>query len=189
MSSSADDAAGISNLVHGNERDARELRANLAVFARQTDNRNIRRLVSEVLAGHRNVREVFRTPEFAAAVSGRLDKIEQGLAQLTDEERARVFDPARPRTAQSTLDAMRDAHDPGGPLLTPEGDGEGNENRTFLTKPNRSVHAGTHPITGTSCRQPAAASFAAARTALSSKPVSRPSMAAAASWIAKSMFS
>jgi hypothetical protein len=153
MSSSADDAAGISNLVHGNERDARELHANLAVFARQTDNRNIRRLVSEVLAGRRNVREVFRTPEFAAAVSGRLDKIEQGLAQLTDEERARVFDPARPRTAQSTLDAMRDAHDPGGPLLTPEGDGEGNENRTFLKRNqiDRSTPALTRP------RRPAAA--------------------------------
>jgi len=153
MSSSADDAAGISNLVRGNERDARELRANLAVFARQTDNRDIRRLVSDVLAGRRNVREVFRTPEFAAAVSGRLDKIEQGLAQLTDEERARVFDPARPRTAQSTLDAMRDAHDPGGPLLTPEGDGEGNENRTFLKRNpiDRSTPAPTRP------RRPAAA--------------------------------
>jgi hypothetical protein len=131
MSPGADDAAGISNLVHGNERDARELRANLAVFARQTDNRDIRRLVSEVLAGRRTVREVFRTPEFAAAVSGRLDKIEQGLAQLTDEERARVFDPARPRTAQSALDAMRDVHDPGGPLLAPERD---NENRTLLKR-------------------------------------------------------
>jgi hypothetical protein len=134
MSSRADQESGILDLVHGNEQDARELRANLAVFARRADNPDIRKLVGEVLAGRRNVREVFRAPEFTAAASARLDKLEQGLAQLTDEEHARVFCPARPRTAQSTLDDMRDAHDPGGPLLVPEKGEEDNENRTFLKR-------------------------------------------------------
>jgi hypothetical protein len=120
----ADTDSGISNLVHGSEQDARELRANLAAFARRSDDPNIRKLVSNILAGRRNVREIFRTPEFAEAAGTHLDRIEEGLSNLTDEERARVWDQTRARTDQSTLTAMRDAHDPGGPLLPPEVDDE-----------------------------------------------------------------
>lgn len=132
MNRRADTDSGIGNLVHGSEQDARELRANLATFARRTDDPNIRRLVSNVLAGRRNVREIFRTPEFLAAAGTHLDKIEEGLANLTDEERAQVWDQTRARTDQSTLNAMRDAHDPGGPLLPPEKD---NDDRTYLKQP------------------------------------------------------
>jgi hypothetical protein len=118
----ADADSGISNLVHGSEQDARELRANLAAFARRTDDPNIRKLVSNVLAGRRNVREIFRTPEFIEAAGTHLGKIEEGLSNLTDEERAQVWDQTRARTDQSTLTAMRDAHDPGGPLLPHQDD-------------------------------------------------------------------
>jgi hypothetical protein len=102
-----DEQSGIAHLVHGDEQAARELRANLAVFARRTGSTQIRRLVSDVLAGRRSVREVLQTKEFNDAAEANLAKIEQGLDQLTDEERAEVFDQSRPPTPSWKLDAMR----------------------------------------------------------------------------------
>jgi hypothetical protein len=121
-----DEESGIARIVQGNERDARELRANLAVFARRSNSPQITRMVSEVLAGRRNVREVFQTKEFNDALGANLDKIEEGISELTDEERAEVFDPDRPRTPQAKLDALRG--DPGEiPAGTPDGDDEDGE--------------------------------------------------------------
>ncbi len=107
----ADEESGIARLVHGDERDARELRANLAVFARRSGSPQVNRLVNDVLAGRRNVREVFRTPEFTSALSANLGRIEEGLAELTDEERAEVWDRERPRTPQTRLDFLRGDED------------------------------------------------------------------------------
>jgi hypothetical protein len=106
------DTSGVNDLVRGNDSDARELRANLARFARHADTPGIRRLVSEVLAGHRNVREVFHTPEFHRTVSGRLANVETGLAQLTDEQRAEVWNQDRPRTAPEALESLQSPYDP-----------------------------------------------------------------------------
>ncbi|HET6504289.1 MAG TPA: hypothetical protein VFG87_26360 [Amycolatopsis sp.] len=103
---------GINELARGNDTDARELRANLARFARQADTPGIRRLVSEVLAGHRDVRDVFRTPEFRQIVSSRLANVQTGLAQLTDEQRAEVWNQDRPRTAPEALESLQTPYDP-----------------------------------------------------------------------------
>ena len=119
------DRSGIDRLVHGDPNDAKELRANLAVFARRTDDPRIRSMVTDVLAGRRNVREVFRTKEFNDAVSGGIDKIEAGIEALTDEEREWVFDRNRPPTPQSTLDKLRDEAAPP-PPPTPDEKAEGN---------------------------------------------------------------
>jgi hypothetical protein len=116
----ADQESGIARITHGNERDARELRANLAVFARRSDNPQITRLVNDVLAGRRNVREVLRTKEFTDALGANLRKIEAGLDQLTNEERAEVWDRKRPRTSQVKLDFLRgddEPDDPDEPIL------------------------------------------------------------------------
>jgi hypothetical protein len=102
----ADEQSGIAHLVRGDEQAARELRASLAVFARRTGNARIRRLVSDVLAGRRSVREVLQTKEFTEAAEANFAKVEQGLDQLTDEERAEVFDQSRPSTPSWKLDAM-----------------------------------------------------------------------------------
>jgi len=118
----ADEKSGIARIVQGNERDARELRANLAVFARRSDSPQVTRMVGDVLAGRRSVREVFQTKEFNEALGANLGKIEEGIDQLTEEERAEVFDPARPRTPQAKLDALRG--DPG-PDETPDDDEDG----------------------------------------------------------------
>jgi hypothetical protein len=106
------DPSGITQLVGGNQDDARELRANLALFARRVDTVSVRRLVSEVLAGRRNVREVFRTPEFEQLVARRVGNIETGLNELTDEERAEVWNQDRPGTSAETLESLRAPYDP-----------------------------------------------------------------------------
>jgi hypothetical protein len=106
-----DDQSGIMDLVHGDDASARELRANLAVFARRSDSPQIHRLVSQVLSGQRSVREVFRTKEFNDVALKRFANVEKGIAQLTDEQRAELWNPDRPRTPDDTVDALRDAYD------------------------------------------------------------------------------
>jgi hypothetical protein len=113
----ADDVSGITQLVQGDASRARELRANLAVFARKSDSPEIHKLVSEVLAGRRSVRQVFRTKEFNDAGMRGMTNIEKGIAQLTDEQRAELWDPTRPRTPDETVDALRDAYDVSPPAV------------------------------------------------------------------------
>jgi len=109
MNPADEDQSGITALARGDAASARELRANLAVFARQTDNPEVRSLVAGVLAGRRNVREVFQAREFNEVGLRRLANIEEGIARLNDEQRAELFNPNRPHTPTGKLAAMRDA--------------------------------------------------------------------------------
>lgn len=52
----ADQINGIAALTHGDPKRARELRTDLAVFARRTDNPVIRRMVADVLAAAMSTR-------------------------------------------------------------------------------------------------------------------------------------
>jgi hypothetical protein len=70
----------------------------------------MRRLVSEVLAGRRSVREVLRSKEFNDAGVKRLANAEKGIERLTDEQRAELFDPDRERTPADVLDTLRDRY-------------------------------------------------------------------------------
>lgn len=115
-----DEKSGIARIAHGDEEKAREFRANLAVFARRSNNPQLRRLVVDVLGGRREVREVFATPEWRMAVSKNIARVERGIAALTDEQREQVFDPNRPRTPTGKLDAMRDKAVAGRPPLDAE---------------------------------------------------------------------
>ena len=113
----ADEESGIAKIVHGDEASARELRANLAVFARRSGSPEIRQMVASVLAGHRNIRDVLQTSEFNQTGMRHLENIERGLSRLTDEQHAELFDPSRPRTPNEKLAAMRDAYDVDVPLV------------------------------------------------------------------------
>jgi hypothetical protein len=121
----ADEQSGIAALAHGDEASARELRADLAVFARRTDSPEIRSMVTEVLAGRRNVREVFASREFNEAGLRHLANVEHGIAQLSDEQRVELFNPNRPCTPDDKLAAMRDDGIPAPAEQTtvPSGDG------------------------------------------------------------------
>ncbi len=105
-----EDQSGIMDLVHGDATSARELRANLAVFARQSGSPQMHRLVSQVLSGRRSVREVLRSKEFNDVGGKRFANVEKGIAQLTDEQRTELFDPDRQRTPAEVLDALRDRY-------------------------------------------------------------------------------
>lgn len=58
-----------------------------------------------------DVREVFRTQQFEETLANRLGNIETGLARLTDEQRAQVFDQDRPRTPEATLESLHAKYD------------------------------------------------------------------------------
>lgn len=128
-----DQLNGIESLTRGDEADARELRANLAVFARTVDKPGITNLVADVLSGRRNVREVFRTEEFEDVLGRRFDNVQRALDRLSDDEREQLFDEARERTPQDRLDALRDSYDPnpGAPLERVKPPSEEDEDEFF----------------------------------------------------------
>jgi hypothetical protein len=107
----ADERSGIAKLVHGDESRARELRANLAVFARRSGDPGMRTLVADVLAGRRNVRDVLRAKEFNDTGLRHVANIEKGLARLSEEQRADLFGPNRPGTPDEKLTELRDSYD------------------------------------------------------------------------------
>jgi hypothetical protein len=107
----ADERSGIAKLVHGDESHARELRANLAVFARRSGDTGMRTLVVDVLAGRRNVRDVLHAKEFNDTGLRHVANIEKGLARLSEEQRADLFSPNRPGTPDEKLIELRDTYD------------------------------------------------------------------------------
>jgi hypothetical protein len=111
---------GVLSLVGGDAERARQLRANIAVFARRLGDPQITRMVNEVLAGRRNVREVFRTPQFTEVTDRNLGRIEEGLGRLTPEQREELFERMRDRDLPPEADernrTLRDADLPRSPL-------------------------------------------------------------------------
>jgi hypothetical protein len=92
-----DELSGIAAMVRGDEERAIRLRGNLALFARQSGDPGTRRLVVEVLAGRRNVRDVLRSAEFTRVCRRRLANVERALATLSDGQRAALLGPGHDR--------------------------------------------------------------------------------------------
>lgn len=129
------DESGITSLVGpGNEADARELRANLSRIARDTESERLRKLIADVLRGRKNVRTVFRTPEFNELAGRRLANIEAGLNQLSAEDREKVWNQPESYTDPESLDALRGIQDLN-PVETQEksGYGEDGEDMSYRT--------------------------------------------------------
>ena len=124
----ADRYNGVLSVVGGDAERARQLRANIAVFARRLGDPQITRMVNEVLAGHRNVREVFRTRQFQEVGSRNLDNLERGLDRLPPGELQRMLGEAGERAesdaeADDRLHGLRDRDLPRSPV-GPTGDVE-----------------------------------------------------------------
>jgi hypothetical protein len=112
------DYSGIDAMTHGDQRQARQLRASLAVIARRTDDPALRQLVVQVLDGRESVRRVFAHPTFWQMAGTSLDHLEEGLQQLDDEQREDLMDRiGRERTDDEDIEAMREG---GGPPGAPE---------------------------------------------------------------------
>jgi hypothetical protein len=111
------DYSGIDAMTRGDHRQARQLRATLAVIARRTDDPALRRLVVSVLDGRESVRRVFAHPTFWQMAGTSLDNLEAGLEQLDDEQREDLMDRVgRERTEDEDIEAMRE----GRPQPAPE---------------------------------------------------------------------
>jgi hypothetical protein len=103
------DLSAIDQITRGDEHQARRLRATLAVIARRTDDPSLRQLVTDVLQGRQSVRRVFTHPTFWAMADAGLDNLQQGLDQLSEEDRRRLLDGiGHERTPDEELDALRE---------------------------------------------------------------------------------
>ena len=103
------DFSGIDQMTRGDERQARDLRATLAVIARRTDDPDLRRLIVDVLGGRTSVRRVFEHPAFWTMAATNLSNLEEGLDRLTDEERESVMAQAGVRTtSDEDIEAMQE---------------------------------------------------------------------------------
>ena len=103
------DYSGIDAMTRGDRRQARQLRASLAVIARRTDDPGLRQLLVQVLDGRESVRRVFAHPTFWQMAGTSLDNLEEGLRQLDDEQREDLMDRVgRERTEDEDIEAMRE---------------------------------------------------------------------------------
>lgn len=106
-----EDNSGITELVQGDIARARQIRTNLVAFSRKVDSPEIHKLVSEVLAGRRSFRDVVRTKEFNEVGMRGVTNLEKGIAQLTDEQRAQLWNSAMSRDADHEPGAARESDD------------------------------------------------------------------------------
>ncbi|MEO5853051.1 MAG: hypothetical protein ABIQ15_11110 [Nocardioides sp.] len=103
------DFSGIDQMTRGDARQARDLRATMAVIARRTDDPDLRALVVDVLAGRTSVRRVFEHPSFWSMAQTNLDNLEQGLERLSPEERETVTSQDRvEQTSDEDIEAMQE---------------------------------------------------------------------------------
>ncbi len=107
------DLSGIDAITHGDARAARELRANIAVIARRTEDKSLRDLCVKVLEGRESVRRVFAHSSFWDMAGKSIENLEKGLDQLSDEQREDLMDRVgQERTSDEDIAAMRDQEPP-----------------------------------------------------------------------------
>lgn len=66
------------------------LRDSLKVLSERTDDPEFRRLVADVLAGRRGLRDVAQSPAFASALNPRVEQFAKRWAESSEEERAEL---------------------------------------------------------------------------------------------------
>lgn len=66
------------------------LRDSLKTLSERTEDPEFRRLVADVLAGRRGLREVASTPGFASVLNPRVEQFAQRWAETSEEERAEL---------------------------------------------------------------------------------------------------
>lgn len=86
------DFSAIDAMAHGDERAARQLRADVAVISRRTDDPDLRHLCRDILAGRQSVRRMFEHPSFWSMADRNLSNLEEGLDRLSEEERESLME-------------------------------------------------------------------------------------------------
>lgn len=113
MSSTPPATGRLARMAERNPDLARIVRANLAVYARRSDDPQVRDQVRDVLAGRADLSEVLVSPPFTETVDTHLDNLLAGVEQLSPEEKAQAFDRSGEPTSEAELAALRDAATPG----------------------------------------------------------------------------
>lgn len=106
------DFSAIDAMSHGDERAARQLRADVAVISRRTDDPDLRHLCRDILAGRQSVRRMFEHPSFWAMADRNMANLERGLDRLSDEERQSLVDRVgEERTDDSEIEALTEGEE------------------------------------------------------------------------------
>ncbi|WP_328477660.1 hypothetical protein OHA21_25065 [Actinoplanes sp. NBC_00393] len=71
------------------------LRQALRVLQDRSDNEDFKRLVDEVLSGHKSLRDVYDSQAFAAGLDDGVRRFRQRWERLTDEERTDLAEQGR----------------------------------------------------------------------------------------------
>ncbi|MEN3609206.1 hypothetical protein AAH979_06620 [Plantactinospora sp. ZYX-F-223] len=66
------------------------LRDSLKILSERTDDPEFRRLVADVLAGRRGLRDMATSPVFASALNPRLEQFARRWAETSEEEKAEL---------------------------------------------------------------------------------------------------
>lgn len=114
-----EDNSGITELVQGDMARAQQIRTDLAAFSRKVDSPEIHKLVSEVLAGRRSFRDVIRTKEFNQVGMRAVTNLEKGIARLTDEQRAEMWNSALSRSTERPQGNLRTPDEDRPPVVKP----------------------------------------------------------------------
>jgi hypothetical protein len=106
------DFSAIDAMAHGDERAARQLRADVAVISRRTDDPDLRHLCRDILAGRQSVRRMFEHPSFWAMADRNMANLEQGLARLSDDEREALMERVgEERTDDAEIEALTEGEE------------------------------------------------------------------------------
>ena len=106
------DFSAIDAMAHGDERAARQLRADVAVISRRTDDPDLRHLCRDILAGRQSVRRMFEHPSFWSMADRHMSHLEQGLARLSDEERESLMERVgEERTDDAEIEALTEGEE------------------------------------------------------------------------------
>lgn len=91
------------DVAHGDRVIARHLTESLRLLRARSEDEGFRRLVDDVLAGRRSLREVYATPEFAAGINPGVEEFARRYEKLDRDERERLAEEG-----QRQLQAERD---------------------------------------------------------------------------------
>ena len=117
------DFSAIDAMAHGDERAARQLRADVAVISRRTEDPDLRYLCRDILAGRQSVRRMFEHPSFWAMADRNMANLEEGLERLTEDERDTLrHRVGEERTDDAEVQALAEGEETGAVVADREAD-------------------------------------------------------------------
>lgn len=115
------------DIARGDAARSRQLRSSLRVLRDRTENPEFRKLLDEVLAGRKGMREVARTSLFDQVVTPRVQQAVERLREMPEEEKQR-----RAAQAEAQLERFREELAKPRPVRREPPDDEGEPSGGYL---------------------------------------------------------